>query len=695
MSLSNAPETLVPSELPLVERAIALAAWVSVHILRPVPFAEDGIARAIAWRTDAASIAEDAELLFPGDPRSEDDCHPDVARLADRILPDGDASSLCRYHFFEATTDPQTTDANTLLRAVAAALQERRLPEAAEWPITVAGFVLGPLGLIQQARVKEHATGWYADGSLGEYLRALDRRRTGAVGFVPANAFSADRWSETWRQWYEASRVTRRDDEQRNARWLAIRESWSPGTATRAQDTWPGSATRDILKLDAPILRTLLEACLAHDRGGFFRDVDWTFAPGGPRALSRPFDQLTPGTLRQLLLVAPAELVVSCAHERGHGPYTPEWARASFSENLSSALLRAHRATGTDALLHGLVARAGGPEWDRLLHYVVKQDPAAVLRAHVRGNPVIASGLAGLTCAPYRFHDVATWDASEPGELATLERHVGDLLREERVPVLADRAHPLERFVRVQSAEEARDRVNRGRRRAEWLVKTALQYLYAVSSYAQAPPPHTVRGGRTVVPVVPSFWTDSAYASRIGAAAAASGEPPLEIPVDAALPLSPLLRLLAAAGSQVSADSPAYVLNVRDAQQELRRASEELRIAALGNLGSHDNPSSLETLREALQTLAEFDQRARSIEGALPTFVQFVRSTLSPNRPMVVEVTPYDPLGVVHPAAKSLHYVTDSWMALRGDEVYSFTDVTRNSVSVNPVILDWTPWLTR
>ncbi len=111
------------------------------------------------------------------------------------------------------------------------------------------------------------------------------------------------------------------------------------------------------------------------------------------------------------------------------------------------------------------------------------------------------------------------------------------------------------------------------------------------------------------------------------------------------------------------------------------------------NHPNHDNPSTITGIEDIRKKLAAFDSRVRRIEDALPSFALFVKLTAEPNCPKVVQIAPYEPLGIMHGGFKEEHYVTNRDLEFRRDRIYSFTDVTRNQVSVNPVILDWTEWM--
>ena len=55
--------------VPPVERAIELAAWVSVHLLEPVPFERDEIAKTLKWKDDIEQLDEDTFELAVRDQR--------------------------------------------------------------------------------------------------------------------------------------------------------------------------------------------------------------------------------------------------------------------------------------------------------------------------------------------------------------------------------------------------------------------------------------------------------------------------------------------------------------------------------------------------------------------------------------------------------------------------------------------------
>jgi hypothetical protein len=55
-------------------------------------------------------------------------------------------------------------------------------------------------------------------------------------------------------------------------------------------------------------------------------------------------------------------------------------------------------------------------------------------------------------------------------------------------------------------------------------------------------------------------------------------------------------------------------------------------------------------------------------------------------------VEPIEEFGIGGPKRKLAHYTdrAEILTALRGDRIYSFADVTRNAISINPIMIDWT-----
>jgi hypothetical protein len=686
------------ASIPPVERAIALAAWVSIHMLKPVPLEEDEIAAVLGWREHLDYHDELFEPIFPTVPEDWLGPHSDAVELAEMILPSqGGARALQRYHFFETTIDPRKTDCDALLRAIASALQSRLLRGAAALPSAMAGFIVGELGVIQGTELA--LTFPPAEGSLAQYAEAL-RDDDEPYGVPEDDALRPLGWSKPWTLWANlygplALFGVHGDICTTIRGWKAC--DWSPITrSTRWHDwdkscpKWIASPIANILRLKADPLRAILQRCLEYDRSAFHEEIDWTHAPKARQLLDTPPRELAARHARQLLLVVPPETVVAAAIELGHHPPTPAEPATSFAEQLTDALLIASQRADAYRLLDALVSKAGGKTRDQVLHYVMRQGPDAVLRGPLM-TPFVATEIAQITGAPLRFHRTASWDPSEPKDNAALIDHVETMLGKQRPPGLSDRARPLPALQPMANSETLRNRLNQGRRRAEWIFKTAIEHLFRLLRSPHAPLDLLLGldGSAT------RFWSNHKFGARL-ASHNASLKALLTTDPNPRFTLGDLLAISAATESLWQSDAALFLLAVRTGHQRLRTLCEEMKVPQLGNDGSHDTPMDRGCLAQAVDCIKAFDDAAFAVHDALPRFFVFTRLVREPNKPSVVEFAPHPDLPSSSPERVE-HFVSNEAFpldSLRGDRIYAITDVTRNTISINPVIHDWTEWLT-
>jgi len=711
----------VDTEISENEWAVALAAWVSIHYLAPIPMEEDHIAAAIHWKDDIGDVASFGEFLFPSNPDkcSYRDINRATLEVASRVLPSGSAKALWQYNFFEWTADAAATDPDALLAMVADALRNRRLtPEIA--PARIGPYVIGSLGVITTGALEYYhgAAKWFEygpiPGSYAEYARALnDSDWCDTVICADHQRINYQGWCPAWVEWHRrnvrihhhsAPELFFKHHQGEEKRWGAsYRRRSGPNEADLSDSDlaplsqWPWSGLKRVLKSDDTDFSQVLADCIQYKKSVFFENIDWRHAAGGRDFLTHDQDSIEATGLRQILMLAPPELVVASAIDRGYLTLDGHWG-ASFSECLTSALLRVYATADCRSLLTPFMRNAGGPDYDRLLHWVVKADPAKVLEQQVNSNPLIASALARLTCAPSRFHAVNGWDPGDPQQAAALISHIRKFLREEQPPSPPERALPFAQAAqRVLDGMSALDGLSSARRRTEYLFKTAIQYLYALLAWYEAAPnswPANCREPSYRPLIIPMpFWDDQPFVKAITWGLKTVSGKAMTVPTDAKMVLSDLRALLAAAGKLVKPDSPSPLIAVRNAQKEMDAALAEPGWIDYVNHPNHDNPSTILGIEDIRKKLAAFDSRVRRIEDALPSFALFVKLTAEPNRPKVVQIAPYEPLGIMHGGFKEEHYLTNRDLEFRRDRIYSFTDVTRNQVSVNPVILDWTEWM--
>ncbi len=574
------------------EWAVAVAAWVSVHYLVPIPMEEDNIAAAIHWKDDIGDVATVGEFLFPSNPDKCDyrEINRAALKVASRVLPSGSAKALWRYNFFEWTADAAATDPNALLAMVADALRNRRLaPEIA--PARIGPYVVGSLGVIATAALEHYhgAAKWFGygpiPGSYAEYARALqDSDAFNTVICADHQRTNYQGWCPTWVEWHlKNGGIHHQNHQGEEDLWRASYRHRSGPNEADVGDTdfsplsqWPWSGLTRVLKSDDTDFCHVLNDCIQYKKSVFFEHVDWRHATGGRDFLTHDQDSIEAAGLRQILMLAPPELVVASAMDRGYLTLNGHWSE-SFSECLTAALLRAYATADCRSLLAAFMRNAGGPDYDRVLHWVVKADPAKVLEQQVNSNPLVASALARLTCAPLRFHAVNGWDPGDPQQTASLIGHIRKFLREEQPPSPPERALPFAHAAqRVLDGMSALDGLSSARRRTEYLFKTAIQYLYALLAWYEAAPnywPANCREPSYCPLIIPmSFWDDEPFVKAITRGLKTVSGKAMTVPTDAKMVLSDLRTLLAAAGNLVKPDSPSPLIAVRNAQREMNAA---------------------------------------------------------------------------------------------------------------------------
>jgi len=690
-----------PASIPPVERAIALAAWASIYMLKPVPIEEDEIAAVLGWKDHLDAHDRFFEQVLPSYLSLWDLHHPDTVALAQAILPDGgNARPLQRYFFFEATIDPRKTDLGALLQAIGSALKSRLLPDSSHQPAAVGGFVIGELGVIQGCA--SSWTGTRAKGSFAEYVAALllDYTRTDLFVEAAGDALIPQGWSGPWAVWSD-ERYRRMRNQGRLSSDCCQRDwhgpEWRPITrsATRVAmggclPQWCWSTIAGLQRFDADRLNAILRRCVEYDRRVFHDGIDWTHAPEARRLLDMLPSELAAHHARQLLLVAPPETVVAAAMELGYRPPVSTGHGTSFAEQLTDLLLIAAERADARQLLQALASRAGGSDRDQVLHYVIRQGPDAVLRGFLMW-PSVATEIARITGAPLRFHRTESWDPSEPADNAALITHVETMLGKQRPPPISDRARPLTAHWPNDDCEALRNRLNQGRRRAEWIFKTAIQYLYRLLHTSYGPVDLRIDGRDAE----PRFWQSTPFMERL-----ASHNASLKclLPTHPKRPLSlrDLLAISAASDSLVPDNAQPFLNALRRGQQELRRLCEEMKVPPLGTDGSHDNPMDRRSLLQAVSCVKAFDDAALAVPDALPRFFLFTRLVMKPNTPGVGQYEPHPDLP--SPSSERVEHFASDWDLFlgppRGDRIYAVTDVTRNTISINPIIHDWTDWLT-
>lgn len=674
-----------------VENAIAAASAASFRLLRPVPLEQDEIAKAIVWRPDIDRFDEIIGTRFPG-----------VESLR-RILPGGDPRALWRYRFFEIAANPAETNCERVLEALSTAISVRGVGSVAWGPTSgadsmpslgVGPFLMGPLGIVELPR-----TAWtgalecvhpsYLDWEFATLPSEWADRDSICVG--RAEDLSLDEWSDCWRDSLQAE-VSSHGGEAYLMQWE--RGAWSPDShANDMLGACTDSLYSHLVALSSPrdTLSRLLEVCFERCRAEFFDRVRYDFAPTAQKACHDRVrrDLLSLAELWQLLHICKIESVVALSRELG--VIRGQMASGCYAENLAHALLTASERVGDDSALQQFFGHAQGAKIDQVLHLILRQSRPDDLLSRLLIDGRLSRALAELTAAPLGFqnpkHDA--WDPTDPNQQSLLVRSIAEALGEQRVPTINSDALPLASIagqVDRRDKGELRAGISAGRVRCEWILKTAVQYLYSLLT----PNPFNSKAGAfdgSSVREMLVLGSDPGIVNWAG-----RQSPPIDL---CRMTVGGWISLHAHLRQSVSAHVPKHVHEVLRGQVELLRLFSADRVAESGNLGPHLNSASMEDLLSGLGRLAAFDRAAREIPDALPGFVRFVKEVREPNKPSLVTVEPISEVGVPVPKGKRVHYISRDpiLQALRGDRVYSFTDVTRNEISVNPIVIDWTDWL--
>ncbi len=697
-------------KLARAEDAIAFACWSAFHLFRPCPRDSHHLCDCIPWRADVEHFDDGAGPLFLKEPDTYDEVSKEVVDKFEQLGP-GALDNAARYCFFEFCTNPALTDTEALLDRLAEEFQrgDRLLPEAQGRAFAFGRFTVGPLGVIE----RKNATNGFSyfcgnenTANLYQYARAIEQNDHSGISFNKNDVFDFEciGWSARWKEWVAGQRFAVTGEEpERYSAFLYFRNRWHPSddrlNTSESLNDWEihaaPSAIAGIQNRDD--LQRILSLCLESSRESFFKDVDWSRAPRARTAVAKAtFAELDMASLQQLLLSAPPRLVISCLNDvlpRLKPPFKTE----CFSVNLAQLLIKAYESIDNLQRLEILTAQTGGDFFDRVLHYVLRRDPETVLRRQL-DQPEIASAIAALTCCSYKYHD-ADWDFSDPDLAETLVSEVKNALgfvQATVAPNVGERALPLSLSAKPGDTESARNMVNQGRRRAEWIVKTAIQYAFALDQFISTENTIAPTGWPQRYPVFcPSdFFSDQPFRHRVEANVKNSEGQAMQIPTNGKMTIHPLMSLMNALGSVLENPESEVLGEVLREQNKLFGKLNQLKIPSLGNLGSHDNPCSLDELLTALQVMVEFDSVARNELRALPIFMLFKQQQCTPNRPTEVHFeVATDVIPVPADDVRCEHYFTKEY-GFSADRFYSVTDITRNAISLNPIVLDWTDWLT-
>jgi hypothetical protein len=662
---------------PRVENAIAAAAVASIYMLRPVAADKDEMWQALGWRPEADSLDEAMASSIGG------------FESLSRIVPGGNCAALWRYLYFELAVDPSKTDCESVLRAIAISMRNRPAGRGQGMTRVVGQFLVGPLGVIEFSRRAWSDRICILSATYGDWLSetwgGLRSDWTGSSVRGGKSLCTLTGWSGRWQQWFHGADLVMELNEGICV-WQKGRESWSP-------DEMPVNCRHrqlldELSSKSHDVLCELLARCIEEVRGEFFDGVHYTHSRAALEAICEParLDALDRAEVWQLLHVPRLRSMLGIAREMRLVPIPS--AVGSFAESLSQALIDSRDLAGDPAMLDHFLGHAQGAEFDQVLHLLLRQpNVQTILPGLLVGNPNLSRALARITASPVRFQldRLDAWDRTSHEEQQLLTRSIAEFLGAEILPDLDQSAHPLARLVDLVDREYVQQQVARGRRRSEWLLKLSASYLYNLINVRKDNPRD--RSGPGFICDFADFRDDGRLRTW-----AVDRRPAIDLTRTTA---SECVAVLIQLSRQVGQDSPLYLKRTAEAQQAMLVRYENTGVARAGNLGAHDNRASLSELAEAYEILRSFDEFARSTPDVLPGFVRFVREVREVDRPAKVFLDPVNQVGSAVPAPKLTHYVSRDLQPgqLRGDRVYSFTDVTRNEISVNPIVIDWTPYL--
>lgn len=722
--------------VPPVERAIELAAWVSVHLLEPVPFKRDEIAKTLKWKDDIEQLDEDVFIKAMPPPRAAAQSPSAASLEPDLLLPHSDGESadggldesdiathllpLRYYHFFEACIDPRDTEADTVLHAIAKALQTRLGTWAQGRAFAHGGFAVSCHGLTSSTRIcvstkSEDAKGYTRiQQSHDEWTR---QQTTPPRWSLEDRDRSLAGWSKQWREWFRTHGPVRPgpdDVEYRLHHRLDPDRDWGPPSdrSIRLEPHHVGPRLMSTVHDCSPaILESLLTAVYRNRLATFLRARTRLGRAEGlrhlvKRLLARPIapdpEKVTPldatelaspeahAALRHLLFVSDASRVVSAALARGAItlPETNETDRSALERLADLAIAAFQIADRSDDLVEK-VKGASGTLQEQTLHFLQLRGDEAL--SSLTAIPRVATAFAQLACAP--LHLLDGFDHSNRKLLQELHSHIHKVMDYQVAPPPGPRHRPLALPDRAAASD-----VNRARSRIEYLFKLALQHLFALSRCATRSAydtPSTAHSGTAKVASATDtmFWDLDRFEDAFG---------PIDDPLSkcrgwgsGAFTLSELVHLSSImTRKRTAADAPWH--NVCGGLSKMHTRCGKLDLPRRGNRASHDTPTNPADYGNDLGCFRSFDSDVCDGD-ALPRFYVCRSVTHTLNHPAEVDFLPYAGGAGANNSRSLLAYFSGNLAkrnVWRADRIYSVTDRTNNSISINPIVLDWTDWLT-
>jgi len=722
--------------VPPVERAIELAAWVSVHLLEPVPFERDEIAKTLNWKDDIEQLDEDVFIKAMPPPRAAAQSPSAAAPGPDLLLPhsadqsvDGGLDEpdiathllpLRYYHFFEACIDPRDTEADKVLDAIANAVRARPGTWAQGRAFAHGGFAVSCHGLTSSTRIcvstkSEDAKGYTRiQQSHDEWTR---QQTTPPRWSLEDRDQSLAGWSEQWREWFRTHGPVRPgpdDAEYRLHHRLDPDRDWGPpcDRSIRLEPPHVGPRLMSTVHDCSPAtLESLLTAVYRDRLATFLRARTRLGRAQGlrhlvKRLLGRPIapdtETVTPldatelaspdahAALRHLLFVSDDSRVVSAALAQGSItlPETTETDRSAL-ERLADLAIAAFQMADRSDDLTAMVKGASGTLQEQTLHFLQLRGDDALLS--LTAIPRVAEAFAQLACAPLHLLDGI--DQSNRGLLQELHSHIHTVMDYQVAPPIGPRHQPIKFPDRAAASD-----VNRARSRIEYLFKLALQHLFALSRCATRSAhdtPSTAHSGTAKVASATDtlFWDLDRFDDAFG---------PIDDPLSKCrgwgsgkFTLSELVHLSSIMTRTRNAAHAPWQ-HVCRGLTVMKTLCGQLDLPRRGNRASHDTPNDPTDYLDDLDCFRRFDSDVCN-GAALPRFYVCRSVTHTLNHPTEVHFLPYA-CGAGVTDAQSLRAYFSGWLARRNvwraDRIYSVTDRTNNSISINPIVLDWTDWLT-
>ena len=327
------------------EDAMALASWISFHLLKPVHPANDAIWQVMPWREDVDVWDQQAKVAFLDEPHDYDlDISEDTTDSYDPELPllikafqameSGGLSTAVRYHFFELASNPRMGDAGRILSTLADILisGDRCIQGKLKRAYQFGRFVVGPLGIIEKVE-RETTFDFLGDfnalaGTLHEFSVLIQECAHSSVGIFEEPLFDLETigWSSQWSQWFgKQDFVLPSQDagELKVIAMLGFRKHWHPDSSKKGiTDRVPLVRLKTLASLQnysRQELEGLLRQLLPVEKPRILESSYWMNAAQAEIAVkNNDFGNLDSASLQQLLLLMDQRVLTNHFHSDVH-----------------------------------------------------------------------------------------------------------------------------------------------------------------------------------------------------------------------------------------------------------------------------------------------------------------------------------------------------------------------------------------